>query len=171
MPIRKCTLKNSIYNKICGFKCKASTYDSCVFGIASIVSSIGEFDSNIDNRIQACNIIKNKQISNNYGIIYSESRLMINISCIVKNDASPLVYAGFSSIAILLNTIIDLPQSTTGFNNKYSIVDIYEYAKNVWNERMCCFVWTNRMSWNHFRLQEEIILQKHERKLQRKKNK
>ena len=32
-------VKNSIYNKICCFKCKISTYDNCVFDFASIVSS------------------------------------------------------------------------------------------------------------------------------------
>ena len=92
---------------------------SCLLSFSSFSNNIatkdygciyfGTTNSFIDNQIQACNIIKNKQV-NYLGLIYSGSRLIINYSCIVNNEASPLISLRSDSASVFLNTFIDVQQ-------------------------------------------------------------
>ena len=75
------------------------------------------FDSNnqyIKNKIEACNIINNKQKTNDKGLISSESELIINDTCILNNDATLIVSVYNSYSMTIMNSYSDHPSYKTG---------------------------------------------------------
>ena len=66
------------------------------------------------NKIEACNIINNKQKTNDKGLISSESELIINDTCILNNDATLIVSVYNSYSMTIMNSYSDHPSYKTG---------------------------------------------------------
>lgn len=125
------TKETNFSNNECKRISAIACFPSCLQGKVSCLFSFSSFSCNnanndygciyfdnsnddILNQIHACNIIKNKQKGNNLGLIFSCSRLVIDISCIANNEASTLISLGSDYTATILSTFIDVPQSMSG---------------------------------------------------------
>ena len=94
-----------------------ASYSSFVNNTASSSDCCLKFDRNsadCNHKMQPCNVISNKQSTNNYGLISSNSALTISNTCILNNEAT-LVIAVYNNYQMtLINTLLDDVNAKTG---------------------------------------------------------
>ena len=71
-----------------------------------------QFESGNAYEMKSCNVVKNSQSSNSWGVIYSYKNLNIYDSCVVENDATYSLYANGGSINVYNCTFDKLTQGS-----------------------------------------------------------
>ena len=66
------------------------------------------------NKMQTCNVISNKQKTNDYGLITSYSAMTINSTCILNNEATLVIAVYYGYQMTLIDTLLDDVNAKTG---------------------------------------------------------
>jgi hypothetical protein len=112
------------------------TYSSFSDNIANGNKCIRLDRSGSKYEIKSCNILRNKEITGSYGIVYADGNLKIEDSCILENTATYIFYANSYTIT-LSNCTVD---STSKYGNvvtQNTVTKSFIHALNHMSTQNC----------------------------------
>jgi hypothetical protein len=116
---------------ICSFK-----YSSFADNTDSVYFCIG-LNHNAKYEMKCCNIIRNKDLSGSYGIIYAPGNLMIEDSCILENVGTYIFYVWSSYTITLSNCTVDKTTNNKNLVTTNTVTKSFILALNHMSTRNC----------------------------------
>jgi hypothetical protein len=136
--------KCSYYSVIYSFPVQDSNSVTCSFTYSSFVDNNATeyiclyfLTGNAKYEIKYCNILRNTQVSNTRGIIYTNGNLTIEDSCILENKANYIFYASSPYIITLSNCTVDSLSNSNGLMIQSIITKSFIHALNHMSTQNC----------------------------------
>jgi hypothetical protein len=138
--MNKCRTYSGIY---CQPYCDLN-YITCSFSYSSFADNsaseyicIRFYFGDAKYEIKSCNIIRNTQVSDSYGIIYASVNVTIEDFCILENSATYILYVSPSNTMTLMNCTIDTNSKNGSIIMRNTVSKSFILGLNHMSTRNC----------------------------------